>query len=107
LSLTYSGTADRQYLLESTPSLNPPVTWTRVGLAVADANGLVSFTVTPSGSQYFYRIHDVTPPSAPVSSLTATAGDTQVSLAWTPSVGATSYNIKSATPIGGASHASR
>ena len=39
-------------------------------------------------------------PPAPTG-LTATAGNTQVSLAWTLSVGATSYNVKRATTHGG------
>jgi cellulose 1,4-beta-cellobiosidase len=40
------------------------------------------------------------PPAAP-SGLTATAGDSQVSLTWTASSGATSYNVKRATVSGG------
>jgi hypothetical protein len=40
------------------------------------------------------------PPSAPTG-LTATAGDKQVSLTWTASSGATSYNVKRATSSGG------
>jgi hypothetical protein len=40
------------------------------------------------------------PPSAPTG-LTATAGNTQVSLSWTASSGATSYNVKRATVSGG------
>jgi oligosaccharide reducing-end xylanase len=40
------------------------------------------------------------PPAAPTG-LTATAGNTQASLSWTASSGATSYNVKSATVSGG------
>jgi uncharacterized repeat protein (TIGR03803 family) len=40
------------------------------------------------------------PPAAPTG-LTATAGNTQVSLSWTASLGATNYNVKSATTSGG------
>src|SRR5882757_2872714 len=40
------------------------------------------------------------PPAAPTN-LTATAGDTQVSLTWSASTGATSYNVKRATTSGG------
>ena len=41
-----------------------------------------------------------TPPSAPTN-LQATAGNAQVSLTWTASTGATSYNVKRATTSGG------
>jgi beta-lactamase superfamily II metal-dependent hydrolase len=40
------------------------------------------------------------PPAAPTG-LTATAGNAQVSLSWTASTGATSYNVKRATATGG------
>ncbi|MDQ3259012.1 MAG: fibronectin type III domain-containing protein, partial [Acidobacteriota bacterium] len=40
------------------------------------------------------------PPAAPTG-LTATAGNAQVSLTWTASAGATSYNVKRATTAGG------
>lgn len=40
------------------------------------------------------------PPSAPTG-VVATAGNTQVSLTWNPSSGATSYNVKRATTSGG------
>jgi fibronectin type 3 domain-containing protein len=40
------------------------------------------------------------PPAAPTS-LEATAGNAQVSLSWTPSSGATSYNVKRSTANGG------
>ncbi len=69
--------------------------------STAGSNGLVTFTTTPSGTPDFYRMHDVTPPPAPVTTLTAAAGHTQVSLSWMPAVGATSYNVKSATTSGG------
>nr|WP_246027810.1 MULTISPECIES: glycoside hydrolase family 6 protein [Paenibacillus] len=42
----------------------------------------------------------VSVPAAPTS-LTATAGDAQVSLTWSASAGATSYNVKRATTAGG------
>jgi fibronectin type 3 domain-containing protein len=101
LTLKYSGTAGRSYVWEWAGSLNPPVTWTTIQQATADSSGMLSLTDTPSGSPNFYRVRDVTPPPAPVINLMATAGNTQVSLSWTASVGATSYNVKSATNSGG------
>ncbi len=58
------------------------------------ATGTGSVTVT-SGST-----GTGTAPSAPTG-LTATAGDQQVALAWTASLGATSYNVKRSTTNGG------
>jgi fibronectin type 3 domain-containing protein len=58
--------------------------------------GEISYSVpvsaTPSAS--------ITAPSAPTG-LTATSGNTQVSLSWTPGTGATSYNIYESTTSGG------
>jgi fibronectin type 3 domain-containing protein len=101
LTITFSGTAGRLYLIEWTASLNSPVTWTPLQSSTAGSNGLVTFTTTPAGTPDFYRIHDVTPPPSPVTTLTTSAGDTKVSLSWMPAVGATSYNVKSATMSGG------
>lgn len=44
---------------------------------------------------------EVIPPSSPPTGLAATAGNTSVSLTWTASAGATSYNVKRATTSGG------
>src|SRR5579862_7258347 len=101
LPIIYTGTAGRQYLIESTTSLTPPVTWTPLQSGTANSNGLVTFTATPPDASDFYRIHDVTPPPPAVSNLTTTAGDTQVLLIWAPTVGATSYNVKMASTSGG------
>ena len=101
VGMSYRGTAGRSYVWEWTGSLNPPVTWTTLQQATADSSGMLSLTDTPSGSPTFYRVRDVTPPPAPVINLTATAGNAQVSLSWTASAGATSYNVKSATTSGG------
>ncbi|SPE25524.1 conserved exported hypothetical protein [Acidobacteriia bacterium SbA2] len=63
-------------------------------LAVASALILQSCGGSGGGGQ------QVTPPAAPTG-LTATAGVQQVSLAWTASSGATSYNVKRGTVSGG------
>jgi predicted phosphodiesterase len=56
----------------------------------ADGSVIETFTVT----------HGTTVPAAPAG-LTATAGNAQVSLSWTASSGATSYNVKRSTTNGG------
>jgi titin len=71
-----------------------------------------------AATQYYYRVRaynvvgdsaysdeanattNGTPPAAPTG-LTATASNTQVTLAWTASTNATSYNVKRATAAGG------
>jgi hypothetical protein len=54
-----------------------------------------TFTTTLTGNSW-----QVSPPPAPTG-LTATAGSGQISLSWTASPGATSYNVKRATVSGG------
>jgi hypothetical protein len=54
LSISYTATLGNQYVAEWAGSLTPPVTWTP--LVTNTADGLVSFTNTPPGSQGFYRI---------------------------------------------------
>ena len=101
LIINYSGSPGRQYLVQWTASLSSPVTWTPLVSSTAGSNGLASFTTTPSGTPDFYRIQDVTAPPTPPTGLIPTVGDTQVSLRWSPSIGAQSYNVKSATSSGG------
>jgi len=48
----------------------------------------------------FQLVQRVLAPAAPAN-LTATAGDTQTTLSWSPSAGATAYNVKSSTTNGG------
>ena len=55
---------------------------------------------TPPVPNIVYVGGTTQPPSAPTG-LTATAGNAQVSLSWTASSGATSYNVKRATVSGG------
>jgi fibronectin type 3 domain-containing protein len=88
-------------------------------LAAATSNGYTDSSVT-NGTVYYYVASSLNaagesansaqasatpkapgvPPAAPTN-LTATAGDTQVSLTWSASSGATGYNVKRATIDGG------
>jgi len=101
VGMSYRGTAGRLYVWEWAASLNPPATWIPLQTNTVDSSGVLCLTDTPSGSSAFYRVRDVTPPPDPVINLTATAGIAQVSLSWTASAGATSYNLKGATNSGG------
>jgi fibronectin type 3 domain-containing protein len=59
--------------------------------------------IGPSGNSNQATATPAAPPAAPVApaNLAATGGDQQVSLTWTASTGATSYNVKRATTNGG------
>lgn len=103
LSISYYGIAGRKYAQEWTDSLNPPVTWTPLQTNTADLAGLLVFTNTPASLQGFCRIHDVDPPGL-VINLAAMAGNAEVTLSWTASYLATSYNVKRATTSGGPSY---
>jgi hypothetical protein len=68
-----------------------------------DGNRLDAKMVSSNGTirDYFTILKDsASPPSAPVN-VAATAGNAQVSLSWTASSGATSYNVKRGTTSGG------
>jgi hypothetical protein len=60
-------------------------------------------TIGASGNSNQATATPAAPPTAPAAplNLTATGGDQQVSLAWTASTGATSYNVKRAAVSGG------
>jgi fibronectin type 3 domain-containing protein len=88
-------------------------------LAAPTSTGYTDSSVT-NGTEYFYVVSAINAagesansaqasatPQAPIvipaapTNLTATPGDTQVSLTWSASSGATSYNVKRATTDGG------
>jgi hypothetical protein len=53
--VSYQGIPYASYVLLSTPSLTPPVTWTPVVTNTAGASGAIIFSFTPSQSTGFYR----------------------------------------------------
>jgi hypothetical protein len=53
--VSYQGIPYASYVLLSTPSLTPPVTWTPVVTNTADTSGAITFTFTPSQGTGFYR----------------------------------------------------
>jgi hypothetical protein len=53
--VSYQGIPYASYVLLSTPSLTPPVTWTPVVTNTAGTSGVITFTFTPSQSAGFYR----------------------------------------------------
>jgi fibronectin type 3 domain-containing protein len=82
------------------PPFTTPGTYNIVGLAWAD-NYTAEYTQTTVGTITIQAA--VTPPPAAPTSLKATAGDATVSLTWTGSSGATSYNVYRGTSSGGES----
>ncbi|HKN23511.1 MAG TPA: glycoside hydrolase family 44 protein [Candidatus Acidoferrum sp.] len=114
LSWAVSSTATSYNVKRSTTSGGP---YTLV--ASAAATSYVDSSLT-NGTKYFYVVSAVnsagesansaevnatptapqTPPSTPTN-LQATAGNAQVSLVWSASTGATSYNVKRSTTSGG------
>jgi len=86
------------------------VTWTQQGTATFTmaSTALVGLAITShnSSSVCTATFDNVTAPGWPLlpgapSGLTATAGNAQVALSWSPISGASSYNLKSATNSGG------
>jgi hypothetical protein len=53
--VSYQGIPYASYVLLSTPSLTPPVTWTPVVTNTAGISGVITFSFTPSQSAGFYR----------------------------------------------------
>jgi fibronectin-binding autotransporter adhesin len=56
--LNYAGIPNYNYALDETSSLTPPVVWTPVVTNAAAANGSLTFTNTPGGTE-FYRTRSV------------------------------------------------
>jgi fibronectin type 3 domain-containing protein len=114
LTWTASGAATSYNVKRGTASGGP---YTTVG---SPAGTTYADTSLSNGTAYYYVVTAVNPtgesgnsnhatatpmaaPTAPAAptNLTATGGNQQVSLAWTASSGATSYNVKRATTSGG------
>jgi hypothetical protein len=114
LTWTASGGATSYNVKRGTASGGP---YTTVGSPAGTTYADTSLT---NGTAYYYVVTAVNatgesgnsnqatatpkaPPAAPAAplNLTATGGNQQVSLAWTASTGATSYNVKRATTNGG------
>ena len=55
-SVSFTGTPEQNYVVESSDSLIPPMTWTSLRTNTTDSFGLVSFTNTPTAPQKFYRV---------------------------------------------------
>jgi hypothetical protein len=111
LSWNASSGATSYHVKRGTTSGGP---YTQIGAPTATSYSDTSVT---NGTPYYYVVSAVNsagesanstevsgtpiaPPAAPTG-LTATAGNQQVSLAWTPSTGAASYNVKRGTVSGG------
>ncbi len=104
------------YNVKRATTAGGPYTTVKSGLV---ATGYVDTGLT-NGTKYYYVVTAMnstggesenslevnatpTPPAAPATpaNFTATAGDAEVTLSWTASTGATSYNVKRATTSGG------
>jgi fibronectin type 3 domain-containing protein len=81
------------------------VTYTGTGSEGGNGNVIVGFKVPTVASTAFFDFDNVrlvaTSPVASPTGLVATAGTNQVSLSWTATSGATSYNVKRAPVNGG------
>ena len=92
-----------------TAGFTPNFQLIRGSTTVINANGADQIQTNPSLNDYYYSTGDasgsggtITAPAAPTN-LTATAGNSQVTLNWTASSGATSYSIYRGTTAGGES----
>ncbi|HJV35201.1 fibronectin type III domain-containing protein [Geomonas sp.] len=88
-----TGDAVTVYSFDSTNN-----TWTFAGTYIVDANGNVSPIVTHLSIWGVFKT--ATPPPVQPTGLTATAGDSQVTVSWNSVTGASSYNIYYGTAAG-------
>ena len=87
----------------SVPATGGWQTWTTVTANATLPAGTQTLTLVMDTASYninYMSFAAAGPPSAP-SSLTATAGNTQISLSWTAGTGQTSYNLYRGTTAGG------
>ncbi len=87
------------------PSTGGWQSWQTIQESVSGASGLHDLYAVFSGSSglgnlNWFQFGGALPPAAPAG-LTATAGDTQVALNWSASIGATGYNVKRSLMSGG------
>lgn len=59
LAFAYRGLALRQYALEATPSLVPPVVWTPQWTNAATSDGWLNFTNPTGDSERFFRVREL------------------------------------------------
>ena len=108
--LELTGLSSNTSLINATGgAINPTVGSPYITVSNGDLDPGATLSVTleftlPASGGIIYTPRTITgiaiPPLPPIG-LTAAAGNTQVSLSWTPSSGATSYNVKRATISGG------
>ena len=82
----------------------PTASWSTVSTTVTLPAGTQTLEVVLSASgQHFnwMQFQTVNGPVAVPTGVSATAGNTQVALSWSPATGATSYNVQSSTNQGG------
>jgi fibronectin type 3 domain-containing protein len=107
VSMAYDGTTLKVTITDTTTNATAVQSYTvNIPTIIGSTTGYVGFTAGTGGLTASQSIlswiytPSAAPPSAPVG-LTATPSANQVSLSWTPSVGATSYNIYRSATSGG------
>src|SRR4029077_5813487 len=83
------------------PASNPPSSFHFL-LVLVNGNQVTVTPIDKTGLAFDVQTYTFgAPPAAAPTGLTATAGNNQVSLGWSASSGATSYNVKRSTTSGG------
>ena len=107
--LSYNGTTLTLSITDATTNANFTTNWTvNIPAEVGSTTALVGFTGGSGGETAIQDVlgwtystsSDSGPPPVPTN-LLATAGNAQVGLSWSASVGATSYNVQRSTTSGG------